>query len=379
MNDLEDLVRAELRARVAAAESAQEGEPPAVLLGELDRRIRRVWIRRRWTVSALSAIAFAAAVALPLALLSPGPAASNPLVTRSPRAAVPLTDTAATPPGWAPVAYRGAQISVPGSWYVETRGGSACGGGAHGMVFLGEGPRQRVFRAMGCRLSANVVIIRAAPSARTTERHHLQASVNGNTVALLPESHGTRGYLAPHLGVMLTARGPMSRQVLATLTRSPLSVVFARGPASPAPPGWRWRDFGGIRFAAPSGWHVERDKWWGGCSFGIAARTVRLSTATRLSAPSCVPFVPTAQSLAARQGVVIGAGPWAVRHALQGEATSCRSRHGMRLCILAPGGGSAVLTLLAYPGGTGRRALVQIGLAGTGATARTIFDSIRPR
>src|SRR5262252_8837912 len=76
------------------------------------------------------------------------------------RPGVPLTDTGATPPGWAPVAYGDAQISVPALWYVEgSPGGSVCPGETGGMVFLGKAPDLRRFQRYGCVIKLNVVSI----------------------------------------------------------------------------------------------------------------------------------------------------------------------------------------------------------------------------
>jgi hypothetical protein len=134
MNDLEDLVRQELRAHVDAAEARKAEEPPSVLLGALDRRIRRARLRRRWTVSALSVGVIAAAITLPLALLSP----RTPIAARllAPRASAALSDTAATPRGWAPVAYGNVQISVPSGWAVASS--PVCGRTVPGYVVLGS-------------------------------------------------------------------------------------------------------------------------------------------------------------------------------------------------------------------------------------------------
>ncbi len=68
MTDVEELLREELRARVAAAEAARTDITPAVRLTELDTRIRRVRLRRRWTGAVLSAAVIAAGVTLPVVL-----------------------------------------------------------------------------------------------------------------------------------------------------------------------------------------------------------------------------------------------------------------------------------------------------------------------
>jgi hypothetical protein len=375
MNDIEDLVREEMRARAATAEAAAADEQPIAFLADLDRRIRRARLSRRWTTSALSAIAIAAAIALPLTLPSPGQPDAQP-ISSDQQPPFPLTDTAATPRGWAPVAYGDAQISVPASWYLEGLGTSVCGGGVKGMVFVGTVQSGSYFRRMGCGLTTNVASIGAIPPARAVSSP--ASTVNGIGVVPVPGPRGYLVFLVPTLHVRVMARGPLANRILGTLTRSPLSVVLASGRPFPVPPGWRWHAFGALRFAAPMGWSVERDKWWGGCPFGMAAETVRLSTATEFSDPSCPTQLPQVGSLQAQPGIVVGAGRFAVQNARQGQKVSCAHQHGMRICMLRPGESSAVLTLLVYSGRGGKSALVEIGLGDNGSTARTIFESIRP-
>src|SRR5262249_38489793 len=115
MNDLEDLLREELHARVAAAEASQAEESATVLLGRLDQRIRRARLRQRWGAAGLSAIGIGVAIFLPLALLAPGAPAGYG-GNGAHHLGIPLSDTAATPSDWAPIAYGHAQISVPPDW-----------------------------------------------------------------------------------------------------------------------------------------------------------------------------------------------------------------------------------------------------------------------
>jgi hypothetical protein len=160
-------VREELRARVAAAEAAAAGEQPSgqpvVLIGQLGRRIRRARLRRRWTASALSAVAIAAAVAVPLALLSPGHPRINPLLI-GPHAIGPLSDPSLTPPGWAPVADGAAQISVPADWQVATR--PVCGRAVPGYVILGNASTRLDVRNPRCRQASNMAAILLQPRGR---------------------------------------------------------------------------------------------------------------------------------------------------------------------------------------------------------------------
>ena len=380
MSELETALREELRARVAAAEPGEAGAGPdgEGLAGGVERQVRRVRNRRRWTAAALSAVAAAAAIALPLGLLAPH---SRPApFPVGPRAGhhVPLTDTAATPRAWAPVAFGDAQISVPAKWNVETPGSAACGGGARGMVFAGLAPSVRhLRRATGCGLPANVAAI--VPASGPVPPGAAGAARMINTIEAFPVHPDGRyeGYLVPSLRVRVLARGPLAARILRTLTRSPLSVVLAGGQRMPVPGSWRWHTFGGIRFAAPGAWPVRRDDLWGGCGTGVDAGTVRLTTAHRAPVMSCPAVVPTAGNMSAIPGVVVGAGRYA-QVGFTAVAPRCPlDLHGMAGCVLDTQRG--VLTLGVFLPGGRHSIIVEIGLAGNGATARTIVDSVRAR
>ena len=364
MNDLEDLVRRELRAHVDAVEAMQANEPPSVLLGALDRRIRRARLRRRWTASALSAVTIAAAITLPLAVLSQ---ATRPLPSAVLQPArVPLSDTAATPSGWVPVAYGNAQISVPADWRVASR---PCGHEAPGYVVVATtstSPR--------CRHASNVAAIEVLPPGQS-QTHRRSGYINGIPVlGVRPAARGYASFLAPTLHALITVRGPLANKVLGTLTRSPFSVVLGAGPHVSVPQSWRWRDFGGIQFATPARWRTIKSRVWNPCWAAITSpQAVKLVNATLAVYFSCSDLGP---GIRPRHGVVVGAGRYVAPHGPARDG--CRSLHGMRACYAMPGLGTPLELIVDVPG-RHRPTVIEIGLAGNGLEARTIFDSIRPR
>jgi hypothetical protein len=365
MNDVEELLRAELRARVAAAEADRE---PAVLLTGLEQQFRWTRLRRRWTGAALSAAAVAAAIAVPLALSSP--AVPSRLGGITPGRAVPLSDTGVTPKGWAPVAYGNAQISVPSDWRVASR--PVCGSASHGYVVVGTTATSLVVRNPRCKQAANMVAIQVLPKGQGQTRRRT-GQINGiPLLGVRPLVRGSATFLAPTLHVLITARGPLANKVLGTLTRSPLSVVLAPGPRFPVPRSWRWHEFRGIRFPAPGGWALVRNGHWG-CSPASAQDAVILIPSANFRRPRCPAVLPTAGQMTGHVGVLAAAGPYLSEGTRQFDA--CTLRHRVRLCYSEPSLG--VLDLAVFVLGRQRATTVNIGLAGDGVVGRTIFDSVR--
>jgi hypothetical protein len=404
MNDLEDLLRDELRARADAADEAATSRRMTPLLAGLDHQIRRTRMRRQLQGAALAAAAVAVAIVLPLTLLSSGSAPSTTTGPGSTRPAspggtrpatvgpskpghhgsapidhgMPLTNTALTPSGWSPVSYLDAQLSVPSSWLVETGSASSCSARAPGLVFEGIPASKLAVTQAGCTMPPDTVAIfplSAGLSQSQPTGSHVM--LNGFPAERVTSAAGTLAYLIPGFGVEVTASGPMAERVVHTLTRSPLSVVLAPGPSLATAAGWSSQSFGGIRFAVPAGWKVQRTSTWGGCPYGMAADSATLSTATSLSSPSCPGLPHTAGLQQGRLGLVVGAGKYATS-AASGAHLQCVRLHGMRACVTADGLGSALLKLAVYPPGQSQPVLVEIGLAGSGAVARAIYDSISP-
>jgi hypothetical protein len=253
-----------------------------------------------------------------------------------------------------------------------------CGATTHGGVLLGQRLDPARLRVTHCRLPTTTVFV-SAISRRPLPV--MRQRINGIPVSRLPAVSGSVSYAAPTLGVEVTALGPKARQVLATLTRSPRSVALAPGRPFPVPPGWRWHDYGGIRFAAPSGWRLVRTEEWGGCAGRAVLSGVLQLSSARL--PGCLPVamgIGLARSYAPVAGVTVGAGRLATDSIASGPYRLCMRLRGLRACVAQQGMlAGEFLALVVFPHGQQGPTEIDIGLAGNGVTARTIFDSIGPQ
>ncbi len=192
------------------------------------------WQRRRgWRAAAIAATVAAAVIGLvSTALASPWStaAASSAARTGSTRQADgPLADVSSTPAGWSPVPYQSAQLSVPQSWLVESPQQLFCGfPQVTGMIFVGFKPGDP--EGFGCSLTASLAwILPAGKLPKGISHRKPTAVIHGIPVYRLTSGKGTAAYLVPELGVRVGARGKLAARIIATLTRSPLSVVLRRG------------------------------------------------------------------------------------------------------------------------------------------------------
>jgi len=340
---------------------------------------------------ATGAAAAIGAAAVVVAMLAPSSAVASPrarsarqaaaVVSRTRQATGPLADASATPAGWAPVPYRNAQLSVPGSWLVEAPQQLSCGlQQSSGMIFVGVRPR--IPKGLGCRLAASLAwILPAGHNQQGIGHRRPTAIIHGIPVYRLSSDKGSVLYLVPDLGVRVGASGPQARQVLATLTRSPLSVVLRRGPTGQVPASWTWRQFGGVRFATPRAWLLQREDQWATCGTGQVPGTVLLIDATRppLALP-CPLQLPTAAAEQAQAGLTVVTGKYAAESVSETYA-SCQVRHGVRICLstMTGQGGffSGVLIFSVSRPHQHAGTFFLLGLSGSGARARVIFGSIR--
>ncbi len=284
------------------------------------------------------------------------------------------------PAGWAPVPYRGAQLSVPGLWMVHTPGHISCGSPPRGMIFAGTRPR--IPKGAGCGLTASLAwIVPAGHVPQRVSHRRPAAMIHGLRVYRLPAGPGAVRYLVPDLGVRVGARGPHARRVLATLTRSPLSVVLRHGTAGAVPASWIWHRFGGVRFATPRRWALQREHQWATCGTGIVSRSLLLIDATRPPAALPCPFLlPTAAAERARPGLTVVTGKYAAKSVGEHFAR-CRVHRHARIClssVTGQGGFTSGLLIFSSSGPDQHGAtFFLLGLPGSGSRARAIFSSLR--
>jgi hypothetical protein len=297
------------------------------------------------------------------------------------QAAGPLTDISRTPAGWSPVPYESAQLSVPGSsWLVESPQQLSCAfPWMSGMIFVGVPPGFP--KAFDCDLTANVAwILPAGKLPKDIAHRKPTARIDGIPVYRLSSGKGTAAYLVPELGVRIGASGKLAARVLATLTRSPLSVVLRRGAAAPVPAGSTWRQFGGVRFATPRSWSLQREDQWATCGTGVQPSSLLLIDATKppLGIP-CPLEIPTAAADQAQPGLTVVTGKYAAQSV--GESYgSCQSRRGVRICLSSVTGQGGLLGgVLIFSVSRPKHATTffLLGLSGSGGSARAVFDSVR--
>ena len=370
---IEDRVRRTLRT------VAEQPIPRAVPLFDGSGASAR---RRPVGMLGVALVVAAVVVALVLALVygphsgggTPRPAAESTHLTK-------LPDTALTPKGWSPLSLGAIQISVPSAWVSTDPGGIICGFGSS-YIFIDQTPYSPDSTPK-CAAPINVVELSSAAGAPLP--HSRQVTLNSLRVA---ESKTSPGFspvteTVRALGMQLIVKGPLAADVVKTLTRSPLSVVLGSSVNS-VPSGWQHVAFGGIRFAVPRQWAINRSTSWGGCPSNIEADALVLSTARSELDPSCLSVPGTAGGLTAQPGMVLASGPL-VSHA-PADAT-CLKRNGLRICVDPPpspteGEESGIeLNLLTAQISVPNQSAVdqiEIGLTGTGVTPLQIFDSMQP-
>jgi hypothetical protein len=180
--------------------------------------------------------------------------------------------------------------------------------------------------------------------------------------------------------VRVGARGKLAARIIATLTRSPLSVVLRRGTAASVPAGWTWRQFGGFRFATPRSWSLQREDQWATCGTGLVPSELLLIDATKppLALPCPYP-IPTAIADQAQPGLTVVTGKYAAKSVGESYAR-CQSRPGVRICLstlTGQGGLSGSVLIFSVTRPKHPATYFLLGLSGSGAGARAVFDSIR--
>ena len=147
------------------------------------------------------------------------------------------------------------------------------------------------------------------------------------------------------------------------------------------PAGWTWHRFGGVRFAVPRSWSLQRENQWATCGTGLVPRSLLLIDATQPPArlPCPAPF-PTAAAEQAQPGLTVVTGKYAAR-SVGANFARCRVRRGVRICLSSVTGQGGLLSgVLIFSVSRPHRhaaTFFLLGLSGSGARARAIFGSIK--
>lgn len=307
---------------------------------------------------------------------TPGSGTASP--TPPSDAGIALTDVALTPPGWVPVFYGDAQLSVPRTWSVVSN--AAClTEGRTPTLFLGGGGGFCVTSGQQGGAEAvemNLIAPALEPSEPPVRRFE---RVNGLEIDKQPG----QSYLVPALGVRISfLTRHLDVRLLDTLTRSPRAVALAPGAAEVAPHGWRQLTVGRVGFAVPPGWRIERTE---AVSIGSPCRDVLEAPAhVVLSTGRLYPAYPC-HALEIREPIpsVLGLevnAPTGV--APRFGVTDCRDQARLRICaqslteLTAP---SPLLELAITPASdqSAHPTVAVIGLAGSGLIDRQVLDSFR--
>lgn len=287
-----------------------------------------------------------------------------------------LVDAEVTPSGWVPVELGDAQISVPSGW---NAGYNTCPIAEQpGSVFISTADYK-----MSCSSRPGVQRVPAVYLAPAPTSLGLSAisrkTVNGIVVLETSHSPAESSYVVPSLGVSVGLAGSAQR-VLATLTHSPRAVVLSGAPDPAVPPSWQGYSFAGLRFAAPSTWPGQVTELYGPlCNIpGIESlQSVMLSTDTERALPACPDEIVPYRVEPPVDGVRVDAVAALAVPTPSGPAAHCFEIRGLAACPYAnPAFG--VLYLRVTGPRISHAVMFEVGLAGSGSTARTILGSLRP-
>jgi hypothetical protein len=332
---------------------------------------------------------FVAAIAVVMTFLLVPSVHASATTKPSNQSPLPTVDTKATPPGWVPVDYGDAQISVQANWVIAK---AACAGAAafraDGFVGL-TGVTASQFCPEHTELPPNDVYL--GPGSTYTHLPTKRTTVNGLTVVQEGVSGREATYVVAALNVTIQLVGPISGEVIHSLTYSPRAVALAGGSPPPIPRSWHRVDFGGLSVAVPSTWPTLTGRWEGGCNDTVLLAPNQQSAVTTdagtadLGPPSC-PSSAFLKIQKPRDGLVIDPGPYGP---IPTDATfgPCMTVNHMSVCpttsnayypvVPATSDVGGVLVAAVNVPGRFRSIAIEIGLGGNGMTARTILLSLR--
>jgi hypothetical protein len=301
-------------------------------------------------------------------------------------------DTSATPAGWVPVDYGDAQLSVPANWQGTFDG--CVGAAPPGTIMLARpGPPLMVFGATPWCLPEKTTarndspVVQVGPIAMAVPAHApAPLVIHGIDVVVAAQTACTLSgpcpvwYVVPslHVEIVDDEANDGAGSVIRTLTRSPRTVALTAGPVT-VPPGWHRISFGGISASVPDRWTVQHtSNALAGCSpfpNVLLAAGVTLDSGVTDIVPSCPSESIGGQQIEAPgDGLVIDPGTYGPLH-LSTSFGPCQKIHALTVCP-SQSDPYGFLVAAVHLVGVTHPVAIEIGLTGTGATARTILHSL---
>jgi hypothetical protein len=205
--------------------------------------------------------------------------------------------------------------------------------------------------------------------------------LNGVLVYLGANGVSFIDYYAPSLGIEVAANGILARRVAETLSRSPRTNVLATAKAPSVPATWHSASFAGLRFSFPASWPVIRTQLTTGlgsrcgvAGVALSGTTVTLSTDLRPFLEVPCAYIPQSPE-PPTSGVQVDSGLLLEPRVTLAFSSHCLRLHGVTACPATSPGYSILVLRVKVPGRT-TPVFVSIGLAGSGAVARTILYSL---
>jgi hypothetical protein len=294
---------------------------------------------------------------------------------------LPTVATNLTPPGWIALPYGSMQISVPATWAI---GVLDCPGLTQGDGWVSLEGVTATNPPTACPSEASIPPNQVFIDPNSTPRPSTASvvTVNGFDAYVIANSHSgdSPAYEVPFpsLDTAITVKGPMASSVLHTLTYSPRAVVLAPGPAPPIPVSWQKVSFGHISASVPKSWPVLSEQVWGGClptNLSLGRSAVFFNTGTIEDASSCVGY-PNLVIERPTVGLVVDPGPYGPTASETKTRESCLKVNHLSVCPTSADRYGVLVASVHIPGEV-RAVAIEVGLGGSGMTARTILRSLR--
>jgi hypothetical protein len=278
-----------------------------------------------------------------------------------------------------------AQISVPGRWTVEE--GSGClTGRPSGVVYVDSRlndycPNEKAAWEVGPVVVVNPVSWAPVEVGSV----HSVITVNGFRVErYVHPSEAVTFYVIARLGVYVSVYAG-TPDPIQTLSYSPRAAVLLGGAAPAVPASWRRFSAGGVSLAVPASWlvdggayvsTVEGQQCSPDYSLSGTGRSLTIVGSDAATPPSITPCFSYPQVVhPAIDGLVVNVKPGASWPG--GTKGACLEIHGLKTCFVSGLPATDILFAWVTVPHRSRPVLLEIGLAGTGMTARTILYSLR--